>query len=1192
MLRSAVTPSIRSRKKRGVHDDSDDTSDELPSAAAKRRRTDRSPVSKGRRNPPRRSTVEGAAQAEQVSDHEVRDTIMVGVSMNAPASEDQSSFHEESELTCSGSDEKKAQSALKPPELAELGESHEERMQSVEKDLAEDVVPEEVVKTEQVDEAEESDILQLPRLEDAGRGEEKPSIGDNEGQDSRVPRASSSKLAIHNGQMTTLAGRQRNSPPRPSNAALAKKHDGRHNSLETGTDQPIDNSLPAEQSPASSPEPIVSIEPRTPLLTIEPVSSTYDPRELDVTAQDILSPVSISEDMLQSGHSENQSLRNQRRFSAHVSEKLAQILARSSATTRITKVKKTPATKPSRLSSAIPIYRSALEERARTELTPYEEQEADVAYPSAWTEAINIADTAQPSPAPTLTPSIMSTSTPHEVVWDGHTPLTARLLSALHRQELVRRRQEERPPISLRDFYNECCRRYKAIKASLEAASLASSSTKPEPKPKSAVPKRRGPHRTAAAPSKLAISEQAKEDTPAVSAQVHETPCEGTPQNSQALESQVPTAAPSPQNIAEVPGVTGGEDIPGLQLEEVSDKQQENTVVAHEAAQDSTSRLVEPIEVTRVPRKQYLFPRIRDPAEFTGRLENHEVLGTEELYSRLAEAVGALHTWQREYGELKKIVDDEDNAKRRQANDKALSNWEARQKNDDDEDGQWRRHFDDPVKGPAPFELRGVRAPKPYVDDPVLERQKENDRIQAQAWGFRYNDHPKLVGRQNPEEQRWEAPETRLRDRKQTQRAADLAEENVVEGKRTRRPRVLSDQSRDPSRAGTPAPPAPPAPSRRRRNAGHATASDGLDEEYEDENDIPAPAGGVPEGVKKRLGVSRTRLGQGQNQVTSAPVQREDIEQGEEDTDEPVSGRKRRRGAALSKAPDRDAQDEMDDEEGAKEMPKAKRQRLTRMQAAALSKSSAKLGEITPGVFYKEAAAAAEEAAESRPPTPSSDNDAQMGENAESAYGLREKKKRNFAAENDPELETRAKKRARVSAQAASVPRERTPAGPAGPTKRQKQRIPFKRPDVGGDSRKVPPPPSLTSGLAASANVNNAGPIPAMGVPLAPAPPVPQAPYIHTFRANPSSASKASASGATPPAGTARYPKKTPKIKLVGNGAASGASSRSQTPIAGTQGPPPAAGSADDKPYNEMSKSEKMSASMKSKHIPSRSPST
>ncbi|KAK2071537.1 hypothetical protein P8C59_005952 [Phyllachora maydis] len=367
----------------------------------------------------------------------------------------------------------------------------------------------------------------------------------------------------------------------------------------------------------------------------------------------------------------------------------------------------------------------------------------------------------------------------------------------------------------------------------------------------------------------------------------------------------------------------------------------------------------------------------------------------------------------------------------------------------------------------------------------------------------------------------------------------------------------------------------------RRRNAGHATASDGLDEEYEDENDIPAPAGGVPEGVKKRLGVSRTRLGQGQNQVTSAPVQREDIEQGEEDTDEPVSGRKRRRGAALSKAPDRDAQDEMDDEEGAKEMPKAKRQRLTRMQAAALSKSSAKLGEITPGVFYKEAAAAAEEAAESRPPTPSSDNDAQMGENAESAYGLREKKKRNFAAENDPELETRAKKRARVSAQAASVPRERTPAGPAGPTKRQKQRIPFKRPDVGGDSRKVPPPPSLTSGLAASANVNNAGPIPAMGVPLAPAPPVPQAPYIHTFRANPSSASKASASGATPPAGTARYPKKTPKIKLVGNGAASGASSRSQTPIAGTQGPPPAAGSADDKPYNEMSKSEKMSASMK-----------
>jgi hypothetical protein len=89
-----------------------------------------------------------------------------------------------------------------------------------------------------------------------------------------------------------------------------------------------------------------------------------------------------------------------------------------------------------------------------------------------------------------------------------------------------------------------------------------------------------------------------------------------------------------------------------------------------------------------------------------------------------------------------------------------------------------------------------------------MERQRENDKVQALAYGFRHNNHPAKIGAQDPEEQRYESTGTRLRERKQTQRAVEAAEDNlIVIGKRTRKQRVLSDDSRNASRAGTPAEP-------------------------------------------------------------------------------------------------------------------------------------------------------------------------------------------------------------------------------------------------------------------------------------------------------------------------------------------------------------------------------------------------
>ncbi|KAK3937525.1 hypothetical protein QBC46DRAFT_416027 [Diplogelasinospora grovesii] len=713
----------------------------------------------------------------------------------------------------------------------------------------------------------------------------------------------------------------------------------------------------------------------------------------------------------------------------------------SSESSRIQK-----SSQPARLKQVEHIYgdfRESAVSAAQHEYFPYEGD--DVIYPAPWTEWVHPDEedkadltpmlTPRPSPPPARAHSL-------EIKWDGRRPLKESEFYNLYRQEMRSRAERGDARISLGEFQDECARRFKTAQNHGQdgpAGSFIQGSR----------------HMDATAAGELVR----KRPTQAAVASFDEMSG-----GSQAPDSEQPTAAPSPEAM--------DDDIATAQVEGGEDDQDVDGSAEGAIKDDSP---VEPVEVTRVPKKQYAFPKVRDPLVFLDAVQGHQDMDTTELYERLAAAAEALDAWQREYNELKKITDDEENAKRRQANDKTIANWENRQKLD--EPAPFRRHFDDVVKGPAAFELRGARAPKPYVDDPVLEHQREDDRIMAQAYGFKHNNHATLVGRQNPDEQRWEMPESRLRDRKKTEKAADLAEENVVEGKRARKPRVLSDQSKEPSRAPTPV-----APTRRRRRNAALISEGTVDGTFRKKrgpgprgtvwNSQPEPSVGAPHAT---------------NQTDDEAVD-----------EQPKGARKRGRGAAAVEAPATvpapvaEKEEEPEAKEPEAKEPEAKRQRTGR---------NATSHEITTSSFYSNPSSAADTRAESpRPSTASSQATENNVETVESSYSLRDKKKRNFALENDPELE-RSQARAR-----ATLPTE-----PAETKKRKRGRKPATSPQPEEHMSPLPPAsqpagPQPTGGLKAPAHfIAYAGPGGAPNVPQGPHPPQPPVHdrYMHTFDAGP-----------------------------------------------------------------------------------------
>ncbi|KAK3299760.1 uncharacterized protein B0H64DRAFT_379090 [Chaetomium fimeti] len=798
-------------------------------------------------------------------------------------------------------------------------------------------------------------------------------------------------------------------------------------------------------------------------------------------------------------------------------------------------------TGPARVKALEPIYGAEVPFASHLKLTPYEKE--DIPLPGPYTEWVHPVQTVKGEPTPLATPTPVPSPLerkPTGTEWNPNRPLKYSEFIVLYSKETKRRQEKGEKPISMRAFNNECARRYKSAHAQTSASPTSIST--PESTASSTVVARTPTLMTTAS-----VEEPALRD-------------------SQPVESRPPTAAPSP---APVDDAMGQDDVP-------EDEQDADEPMDDQVKADSPG---EPVEVTRNPHTQYLFPKIRDSNDFAEAFEGWQGFSNERLYETVAAAVETLHTYQQEYNELKKLLDDEDNAKRRRAHDKTVINWENRQKAD--EPLPPRRHFDDPVKGPAPFEVRGIRAPRPYVDDPLLEQQKEEDRVMAHAYGFKLNTHPTQVGRQNPEEQRWEMPENRLR--KRTEKGAELAEENVVEGKRTRKPRHVSDQSQDPSRAGTPTGIAVFGPGRRqRRKPAAATGDDldGLEQGHFAESFSESPRKG--RAARARAAVL---LDERDQIAPGAGADGNRTEDEERDAEKPKATRRRGRGALSVPEPPTSVPVGFGGEAG-----KPKRAR----NGKGLQPSHQAGGEMVSSSFYSNASTQPD----SRPSTSSSNGTAHTAETTESTYSLREKRKRNFALENDPELETRAQRRNRGAAVqkpngAATVPKKRGP--------RKKEPV-----------AQAPPPP---------ASVPSPSPRPASPPPLQPPvatkfyhnfvtgpmvvdagngsqPAATQAgPYMHTFNAAP-----AFVAGTHPPPPPPPLVKKPiTKIKLTNHGASSSAPSRASTPSNGASGAKPkrprgkkaaaaneaqlgAAANGDgdlDKPYAEMTKSEKMSWSMR-----------
>ncbi|KAK0732390.1 hypothetical protein B0T21DRAFT_412570 [Apiosordaria backusii] len=1145
----------RSRKRKGGHsqDVSDDDGDDL-SSTTKRRRADKSPAApraaSRRRNTTKKLPTGMSAYIDQPSDNDaVQDTILVGVSMDVDEESEQSSYQESDSAPSSPEGNNSARRQEQPPTPSQQPEPTAATSQPVAVVLenGEHIQQEFIPFSDEVNDKVNSSGAVYESAMDLS-SDHVPETAPNPAQpQDQVTLKQTGQEQDHNGQ-------EHNAPSSESKDTQHTENPYKDSDFPTAPKpfQPQTENLATLSQPPESNQPTSTEE-----ATLIPSSPTAGPSVPEPPSEQQTLPSPAAQDSSAQGPPAVESVPAQfvRQFDGadepepsvvlEADQPQAQLQVTATVVSRpILRVPKPMG--PARLSQLERIYETETPFASALNLEPYEDE--DVVLPGPYTEWIypeEAPPTPTPMPTPTPTPVPMDNIT-SEVTWDVTKRLKRKEFDALHHQESKRRREKGLPPIGYVEFNNECARLYQA--AFKAQARIQSTS----------APQNQLPPSVTVSPSKK------------------------TPPGSEALESQLPTAAPSP-------AADDDAQLDGMDDQQDPDDEQEPEQDEAQIPERQTRRAVNPIEVTKNYASQYLFPKIRDPSEFATLLENPEDLDKETLINSTAAAVEALHAYQQEYNELKKIIDDEENAKRRQANDKTIANWENRQK--DDEPLPWRRHYDEPIKGPPPFELRGARAPKPYVDDQVLEYQREQDRIMAQAYGFKHNNHVSLIGRQNPEEQRWEAPETRLRERKRTEKAAELAEENVVEGKRTRRPRQVADQSKEASRSGTPA--LTVAPARRQRKTATAPMTNGDVAESVD----PAPATEtVTESPRKqRAAAAAARARQVAEEESASSVPPQDSSQGDEDYQaaQPTKVRKRNRTTAT------DTPSSVPATEAIK--PAAKNKRVIKAPTSAPMSLSAP--EITTTSFYSNPSAASTQP-ESRPSTASSDRSDRTAETTESTYSLRDKRKRNFVLENDPELEPRPQRR-RVPQKSLNNNPE-----PKNPTKkpRQPRQTPLSQlppapltpapalepalPQLPIAPQPAVPPPPPSGGLKAPTLIYSSPAVPPPAPVLAPAKPSgqPPGPFLHTFNSAPAFQHGIPPPPAAPPA----IKKPITRIKLtnttglvkgrpIGKGSRGGGKPGGSTLNA--EGKLPTLtelqAEAPEKSYSEMSKSEKMSYSMR-----------
>ena len=411
------------------------------------------------------------------------------------------------------------------------------------------------------------------------------------------------------------------------------------------------------------------------------------------------------------------------------------------------------------------------------------------------------------------------------------------------------------------------------------------------------------------------------------------------------------------------------EDAAGEELvddqAEVPEDTPTGTPVPPETRANSPAAETETPEIRPPVKKHFAFKKARPASEFTDLFEDIDSLSPIELYNRLAAVNDALVAWQDEYMRLRKITDDEDNAIRHQAEEAAFLHRQKMATSKDPDANPLRKDF----------VVKGIRAPKP---DPMVAYARQQDRILANAYLFEYDDRDSKVGVQDPLAQRRGAGKTRLRDRpKQTAKAAEADDANVVQGKRSRKPPNVYGDVENASRSSTPI---PSQPQPRRRRGGRPPAEENGDGHLAVPNSQAEPV--VEETPKKRNRGGRPRKHPLPTAIPeNAPAAPEAEAEAEQDEPEERPSRKRRR---------KTFHDEtfVNGTNGTAPASGRGRRRNSRMS------------EQPSGSFYSNSSMhSAQGQDDSRPATSSST--ATASSLAVSTYGLREKRQTKFSLDDD-----------------------------------------------------------------------------------------------------------------------------------------------------------------------------------------------
>ncbi|KAI0160709.1 hypothetical protein GGR57DRAFT_390827 [Xylariaceae sp. FL1272] len=382
----------------------------------------------------------------------------------------------------------------------------------------------------------------------------------------------------------------------------------------------------------------------------------------------------------------------------------------------------------------------------------------------------------------------------------------------------------------------------------------------------------------------------------------------------------------------------------------------------------------EPTLSQPIPKKTFRFRQTRDASEFIKLLENFKELTPDELYHRLEVINKSLVSWQNEFLELKKITDDEANSIRYRQEEAAFEQRFKMAVSKDPEANPVRKTF----------VVKGIRARGP---DPEIAYARHQDKLMAQNYFFDYDDRESRIGFQNPLEQKAGYGKGRLRDRpKQTAKAAEADDPNVIHGKRARKAPMLFDGSEVPSRASTPVPPV----QRRRRRGGQA--ADDIDEGGLSVGTPLANPATEQAPLKKKGKGGRPR-----KHPLPVPAEEEyptiDEDEQHDLAEEQKPARKRRRRVYA---------DEPDDEEVAITN-SSTRKTPAKAAGAARTANASGISEVPSGSFYTSSMPSTYAREESRPPTSSSTATQSTVASMSNNYQLREKRQRKFTLNPDDE---------------------------------------------------------------------------------------------------------------------------------------------------------------------------------------------